>query len=106
MIRQVSKIALLAGCLAVAGQASAHGGPGPGAAVLGAVVGAVVGGAIVASSRAAESPVYVQAAPPPQVVYYPAQPVYYQPAPQVVEVVPVPPRYYGPPPGYYGPPRW
>lgn len=97
------KVALLLGSLALAGQASAHGGDG-GPFVLGAVVGAVVGGAVVASQRA---PVYVEAPPPPPVAYYPppqavyaqpvyAQPVYYQPV--VVQA----PRYYGP--RYYAPP--
>ena len=104
MLRRITQVVVLAGCLAIAGQASAHG-RGPGPAFFGAVVGAVVGGAIISNSYARE-PVYVQGPPPPPPV------VYYQPAPvyeyRVVEPRPV---YYGPPPPpggyYYGPPpRW
>jgi hypothetical protein len=104
MLRRITQVVVLAGCLAIAGQASAHS-RGPGPAFLGAVVGAVVGGAIVSHSYARE-PVYVEGPPPPP----PPRVVYYEPAPvyeyRVVEPRPV---YYGPPPGayYYGPPpRW
>ncbi|MCD5994517.1 hypothetical protein KDX38_12935 [Pseudomonas sp. CDFA 602] len=123
MIRQIPKIALFIGALALAGQANADRGWG-GPAVVGAIVGAAVVGAAVSSSRdrtvyVEREPVYVQQAP----VYYapPPPPVYYQPTYQVVERYPVPvpgPRYYyrhsgydrpyGTPPGpgyYYGPPR-
>lgn len=72
-------IALLA-CLALAGQATAHASE-RNAAIAGAVVGAV----IVANSRYAPAPVYVEVAPPPpRVVYYEPQPVYYQPYPVVI----------------------
>lgn len=95
MMRSIPKIALLIGTLAVAGQASAHGGWGPGPAIFGAVVGAAVVGSVIAGHE--QRPVYVQ-----QPVYVqPPQPVYYQGyygRPQ--------PVYYGPPRGYYGPPRW
>jgi len=49
MIRTIPKIALLVGALAMAGQASAHGGGWGGPAVLGALVGAAVVGSVVAS---------------------------------------------------------
>ena len=93
MMRTFPKVALLIGALAVAGQASAHGGWGAGPALVGAVVGATVVGSIVASQQRpvyVEHPVYVQ----PQPVYAPAY--YGRPHPV----------YYGPPRGYYGPPRW
>ena len=86
MIRKLPKIALLVGALAMAGQASAHGGGWGGPAVLGALVGAAVVGSVVASQPRevyVQQPVYVQ------------QEVYYRPAPV----------YYGPPRGYYGPPH-
>ena len=73
MMRTIPKIALLIGALAVAGQASAHGGWGPGPAIFGAVVGAAVVGSVIAGQE--QRPVYVQ------------QPVYYGP----------PRGYYGPP---------
>lgn len=116
MMRNIPKVALLIGALAVAGQASAHGGWGPGPAVFGAVVGGAIIGSVIAHHDqrpvyvqqpvyAQPQPVYVQAPP----VYYPPQPVYV-PAPQPVYYQgyygrphPVP---YGPPRGYYGPPRW
>lgn len=110
MIRTIPKIALLIGALAVAGQASAHGGGGwGGPALLGAVVGAtIVGTAMSSPSRT----VYVQQQP----TYYAPPPVYYQPQPIYVQAPPPPvyyqgyyrqpaPVYYGPPRGYYGPPR-
>lgn len=82
MISKIPKIALLIGALAVAGQASAHGGGGwVGPAALGAVVGAAVVGSVIANQ---DRPVYVQQAPvyvQPQPVYTaPPPPVYYQPA--------------------------
>lgn len=116
MLRSISKVALLIGALAVAGQASAHGGWGPGPALFGAVVGGAIIGSVISSHDqrpvyvqqpvyAQPQPVYVQAPPvysQPQPVYVPSpQPVYYQGyygRPQ--------PVYYGPPRGYYGPPRW
>ena len=116
MMRNIPKVALLIGALAVAGQASAHGGWGSGPAVFGAVVGGAIIGSVIAHHDqrpvyvqqpvyAQPQPVYVQASP----VYYPPQPVYV-PAPQPVYYQgyygrphPVP---YGPPRGYYGPPRW
>lgn len=108
MIRKIPRIALLIGALAVAGQASAHGGGWGGPAVLGAVVGAAAVGSVIASH---DRPVYVQQQPvyyQPQPVYAAPPPVYYQPAPVYVQQ-PVyyrrAPVYYGPPRGYYGPPR-
>ncbi|KIQ30757.1 MULTISPECIES: hypothetical protein [Pseudomonas syringae group] len=112
MIRQIPKIALFIGALALAGQANAdHRGWG-GPAVVGALVGAAVVGAAVSSSR--DRTVYVERQPvyyqqPVQEVYYappPPRVVYYQPAYEVVERYPAPPpryyrRYDGPPPGYY-----
>ncbi|KAF0865697.1 hypothetical protein [Pseudomonas sp. LD120] len=107
MISNIPKIALLIGALAVADQASAHGGGWAGPAALGAVVGAAVVGSVIANQSRpvyVQQPVYVQPAPvyaaPPPVYYQPApvyvqQPVYYRPAPV----------YYGPPPGYYGRPH-
>jgi len=109
MIRQIPRIALLLGALALAGQANAHGGGGSGwvgPAVVGAIVGGVVGSAV-SSGRdrtvyVEQPPVYVQQ---PVYVQAPPQPVYYQPAYQVIAPPPVyRPRYYGPPRGYYGPP--
>ena len=102
MLRTLPKVALLIGALAVAGQASAHGGWDAGSAIVGAVVGATVVGSVMANQGPrpvyAQEPVYVQ----PQPVYVQApQPVYYQGyygRPH--------PVYYGPPRGYYGPPRW
>jgi hypothetical protein len=110
MIRHIPKVALLLGALAIAGQAEAHGGGGPGwggAAVIGAVVGGVVGAAVASGpAYAAPAPVYVAPAPvyvAPAPVYYapppPPPPVYYQPA------VVYGPGYYGPPRGYYGHPH-
>ncbi|CRM00489.1 hypothetical protein [Pseudomonas sp. 31 E 6] len=102
MNRKIPKIALLIGALAMAGQASAHGGGWAGPAALGALVGAAVVGSVVASQPRevyVQQPVYVQPqpvyyAPPPPV--YVQQQVYYRPAPV----------YYGPPHGYYyGPPH-
>ncbi|MDY7559868.1 hypothetical protein QN382_08365 [Pseudomonas sp. 10B1] len=106
MIRQIPKVALLIGALAIATQASAHGGGGwgPGLAV-GAVVGAVVGSVVASQPRT----VYVQPQPvyAPQPVYYEAPPprVYYQPV--VIERGPgyYRPEYYSPPRGYYGHPH-
>ena len=67
MIRTIPKIALLVGALAMAGQASAHGGGGwGGPAVLGALVGAAVVGSVVASQPRevyVQQPVYVQPRP-------------------------------------------
>ena len=108
MMRNIPKVALLIGALAVAGQASAHGGWGPGPAVFGAVVGGAIIGSVIAHHDqrpvyvqqpvyAQPQPVYVQASP----VYYPPQPVYV-PAPQPVYYQ----GYYGRPhPVQYGPPR-
>ena len=48
MMRNIPKVALLIGALAVAGQASAHGGWGPGPAVFGAVVGGAIIGSVIA----------------------------------------------------------
>lgn len=102
MMRNIPKVALLIGALAVAGQASAHGGWGPGPAVFGAVVGGAIIGSVIAHHD--QRPVYVQQPvyAQPQPVYVPApQPVYYQGyygRPHPVQ--------YGPPRGYYGPPRW
>ena len=116
MMRTIPKVALLIGALAVAGQASAHGGWGAGPAIVGAVVGAAVVGSVIANQGPrpvyVQEPVYVQ----PQPVYVQAPPVYYQPQPVYVQA-PQPvyyqgyygrphPVYYGPPRGYYGPPRW
>ncbi|AUO24122.1 MULTISPECIES: hypothetical protein [Pseudomonas] len=108
MIRKLPKIALLIGALAMAGQASAHGGGWGAPLALGAVVGAVVGGSIVASQSRpvyVQQPVYVQPQPvyaaPPPVYYAPPPPVYVQ---QQVYYRPAP-VYYGPPRGYYGPPH-
>jgi len=116
MMRNIPKVALLIGALAVAGQASAHGGWGAGPAVCGAVVGGASIGSVIAHHDqrpvyvqqpvyAQPQPVYVQASPvyyPPQPVYLPApQPLYYQGyygRPHPVQ--------YGAPRGYYGPPRW
>ena len=100
MMRTIPKVALLIGALAVAGQASAHGGWGPGPAIFGAVVGAAVVGSIIAGPEPrpvyVQQPVYVQ----PQPVYVQAPPVYYQPQP--VYVQPPQPVYYQ---GYYGRPH-
>ena len=88
MMRTFPKVALLIGALAVAGQASAHGGWGAGPALVGAVVGATVVGSIVASQQRpvyVEHPVYVQ----PQPVYVQAPPVYYQAQPVYVQPQPV-----------------
>jgi hypothetical protein len=108
MIRKIPKIALLIGALAMAGQASAHGGGWGGPAVLGALVGAAVVGSVVASQPRevyVQQPVYVQPQPvyaaPPPVYYAPPPPVYVQ---QQVYYRPAP-VYYGPPRGYYGPPH-
>ncbi len=108
MIRTIPKIALLVGALAMAGQASAHGGGWGGPAVLGALVSAAVVGSVVASQPRevyVQQPVYVQPQPvyaaPPPVYYAPPPPVYVQ---QQVYYRPAP-VYYGPPRGYYGPPR-
>lgn len=76
MISKIPKIALLIGALAVAGQASAHGGGWAGPAALGAVVGAAVVGSVIANQ---DRPVYVQQAP----VYVQPQPVYAAPPPPV-----------------------
>ncbi|MBL3604488.1 hypothetical protein [Pseudomonas syringae] len=57
MIRQIPKIALFVGALALAGQANADRGWG-GPAVVGAIVGAAVVGAAVSSSR--DRTVYVE----------------------------------------------
>ena len=101
MMRNIPQVALLIGALAVAGQASAHGGWGSGPAVFGAVGGGAIIGSVIAHHDQrpvyVQQPVYVQAPPayyPPQPVYVPApQPVYYQ-------------GYYGRPhPVQYGPPR-
>ena len=73
-MKRVAAVLVLAGSLAISGQASAHGG-GDGGAVVGALLGGAVIGALVGSAVA--QPVYAQP------VY--AQPVYAQP---------------GPPPGY------
>ena len=81
MIRTIPKIALLVGALAMAGQASAHGGGWGGPAVLGALVGAAVVGSVVASQPRevyVQQPVYVQ----PQPVYAAPPPVYYAPPPR------------------------
>lgn len=114
MLKRIPLVVALVACLALAGQATAYGSE-RNAAIAGAVVGAVVGGAIVANSRYAPEPVYVEMAPPPpRVVYYEPEPVYYQPYPVVVER-----HYYGhrhkhrhhhrrhhhDHDGYYGP-RW
>ncbi|MBO0493798.1 hypothetical protein [Pseudomonas sp. Marseille-Q1929] len=109
MIRTIPKIALLVGALAMAGQASAHGGGWGGPAVLGALAGAAVVGSVVASQPrevyVQQQPVYVQPQPvyaaPPPVYYAPPPPVYVQ---QQVYYRPAP-VYYGPPRGYYGPPH-
>ncbi|KPA87734.1 hypothetical protein [Pseudomonas asplenii] len=103
MMRTIPKIALLVGALAVAGQASAHGGGGW---VGPALLGGVIGGAIVSSVVSSPRPVYVQ-----QPVYAQPAPVYVQPAPVYVQPAPV---YVAPPPpppvvvygggGYYGRP--
>ncbi|BBP78014.1 MULTISPECIES: hypothetical protein [Pseudomonas] len=114
MIRTIPKIALLVGALAVAGQASAHGGGWVGPALLGGVIGGAIVGSVVSNSR----PVYVQqpvyAQPAPVYVQQPA-PVYYQPAPVYVQAPPpvvvyggggyYRPAYYGHPHYGYGP-RW
>lgn len=86
MHKRIPLLIALVACLALAGQATAYGSE-RNAAIAGAVVGAVVGGAIVANSRYAPAPVYVEVAPPPPppVVYYEPRPVYYQPYPVVVE---------------------
>ncbi|WP_462402712.1 hypothetical protein [Pseudomonas sp. Marseille-QA0332] len=115
MNRLLPGIVLLAGALAVSGQATAHGGggwrgAGPviGAAVIGAAVGAAVYGGGDRSVHVERQPAYYP--PPPIYVQAPPPPVYYQP--YVVErYVPVPPppryrHYDGPPRAYYGPPRW
>src|SRR5476649_2327348 len=73
-MKRVAAVLVLAGSLAMSGQASAHGGGGDGGAVVGALLGGAVIGALVGSAVA--QPVY-------------AQPVYAQPAYQP-----------GPPPGY------
>ncbi|WP_040069610.1 hypothetical protein [Pseudomonas batumici] len=97
MIRTIPKIALLVGALAVAGQASAHGGGGwVGPALLGGVIGGAIVGSMVSRPAYVEQPVYVQPAPvyvqqPPPVYVQPA-PVYVQPAPVYVQG------------GYYGRP--
>ena len=70
MMRKLPRIALLIGALAMAGQASAHGGGWGGPAVLGALVGAAVVGSVVANQP---REVYVQQQP----VYVQPQPVYY-----------------------------
>lgn len=85
MPKRIPLLIALVACLALAGQTTAHASE-RNAAIAGAVVGAVVGGAIVANSRYAPAPVYVEVAPPPpRVVYYEPEPVYYQPYPVVVE---------------------
>ncbi|SOE93132.1 hypothetical protein SAMN05414139_05903 [Burkholderia sp. D7] len=84
-MKRVAAVLVLAGSLAMSGQASAH---GDGGAVVGALLGGAVIGALVGSAVA--QPVYAQpvyAQPVYQPVY--AQPVYAQPAYQA-----------GPPPGY------
>lgn len=116
MMRNIPKVALLIGALAVAGQASAHGGWGPGPAVFGAVVGGAIIGSVIAHHD--QRPVYVQQPvyAQPQPVYVQAPPVYYPPQPVYV-AAPQPVYYqgyygrphpvqYGPPRAYYGPPRW
>jgi hypothetical protein len=88
-MKRVAAVLVLAGSLAISGQASAHGGGGDGGAVVGALLGGAVIGALVGSAVA--QPVYAQpvyAQPVYQPVY--AQPVYAQP----VYAQP------GPPPGY------
>jgi len=88
-MKRVAAVLVLAGSLAMSGQASAHGGGGDGGAVVGALLGGAVIGALVGS--AVSQPVYAQpvyAQPVYQPVY--AQPVYAQP----VYAQP------GPPPGY------
>jgi hypothetical protein len=79
-MKRVAAVLVLAGSLALSGQASAHGGDGNGGAIVGALLGGAVIGALVGSAVAQPTyaqPVYAQP------VY--AQPVYAQP---------------GPPPGY------
>lgn len=93
MLNRIPLLAVLVAGLALGGQAQARGSDRD-AAIAGAVLGAVVGGVIVANSRYAPAPAYVEAYPPPAVVYYPAQPAYYPP-PQ--------PVYYPPQPTYYQP---
>jgi len=100
MIRTIPKIALLVGALAVAGQASAHGGNWVAPALLGGVIGGAIVGSMVSRPAYVEQPVYVQPAPvyvqqPPPVYVQPA-PVYVQPAPVYVQG-----GYYGRP-VYYG----
>ena len=88
-MKRVAAVLVLAGSLALSGQASAHGGDGNGGAIVGALLGGAVIGALVGSAVAQPTyaqPVYAQPVYRPvyaQPVY--AQPVYAQP---------------GPPPGY------
>ncbi|MCF5677738.1 hypothetical protein [Pseudomonas syringae] len=115
MIRQIPKIALFVGALALAGRAIAGGGGG-GPEGVGDIVAVGVIGAVV--SPGGDRTVYENGEPfyvKQRRVYSAPPPVYYQPAPvyQVVERYPPPPppgyyHRYGPPPGpgyYYGPPR-
>jgi hypothetical protein len=83
-MKRMAAAVLMVGSLAMAGQASAHGGGGDGGAIAGALIGGAVIGALVGSAVA--QPVYAQP------VY--AQPVYAQPAYQPVYAQPAPP------PGY------
>jgi hypothetical protein len=78
-MKRVAAVLVLAGSLALSGQASAHGGDGNGGAIVGALLGGAVIGALVGSAVA--QPTY-------------AQPVYAQPVYQPVYAQP------GPPPGY------
>jgi hypothetical protein len=83
-MRKIAAVMVLAGGLAVAGQASAHDG--------GAIVGALLGGAVLGA--------VVSSAVNPPVVY---QAPVYAPAYQTQAYAPVyqqPPVYAGPPPGY------
>ncbi|WP_177412154.1 hypothetical protein [Pseudomonas cavernae] len=91
--------ALVASLSLASGEASAHG-SNRDAAIAGVLIGAVIGGAIVANSRYAPPPVYIDAGPPPPpAVYYQPYPEYYQPYPQYYR----PEVYYRPYPRYYRP---
>jgi hypothetical protein len=88
-MKRIALVAVMIGSLAMAGQASAHGGHGGGRGGNGgAIVGALIGGAVLGalvSSAANAAPVYSQPA-------YAAQPVYAQPAyAQPVYAAPPPP---------------
>lgn len=117
---RIPLVALLAGCLMLAGTTSALASE-RNAIIAGAAVGALIGGSIAVQSYHGQVPLYIEiGAPPLHVYYYPAYPLYYQPRPyyRPYPLIVVPLYEFGPRhhkhhyrhyqrrhPAYYGP-RW